>query len=191
MKNSSKKTKSILKKVGLGLFFLLLAFIFIKGSIGKVWSTPTATTTYAIYGREGTTLKLIMLPDNKAIFYTKNDQRNSEEYVLTDLSGVYGTHYFGNLWKLESSGLLKSGLFGYRWYTSGAEPVSMEIDYLAKHNTNNRTIQRFPATGRTTYSTLLFKDNLVNFESMWLNKEKTNEKFVSEILSNLKNTTER
>ena len=179
------KIKSISSTIGLILVILFFLFVFIKGSIVTIWTSPSSITTYAIDGADGRSLKMILLPENETIMYYKDSNSNSEEYTLTEMRGSYGTHYFWGLWKLDGPGIFYNSLLGYRIYSTDIEPVVMETKTIQKYMSGNGD-SNFPQIGKTTYSTILFKDNAIRFEGMWLQKEKTDNDFISRLLNNLK-----
>lgn len=178
------KIKAILPTLGIIILILFFLFVFIKVSIITVWTSPVAVTTYAINGVDGRSLKIIFLPENKTIMYYKNFNENTEEYNLTEMRGSYGTHYIWGLWKLNGPGTFYGGLLGYRIYNTSIEPVVMETETMQKYMSGNGD-SNFPQIGKTTYTTILFKDDFVKFEGMWLQKEKTDDDFVQRLLNNL------
>ena len=117
--------------------------------------------------------------------YYKNSNNNNEEYTLTEMRGSYGTHYFWGFWKLDGPGIFYSSLLGYRIYNTNIDPIVMETKTVQKYISGNGD-SNFPQIGKTTYSTILFKDDAVKFEGMWLQKEKTDDNFISKLLNNLK-----
>lgn len=183
-KYNFKKIKSILLTIGIIIVVLFFLFIYIKGSIVKIWTSPISTTIYAINGADGRSLKMIFLPKNKTIMYYKNSNNNAEEYTLTEMRGAYGTHYILGLWKLNGPGTFYGGLLGYRIYHNSIKPVIMETKTMQKYMSRNGD-SNFPQIGKTTYSTILFKDDSVKFEGMWLQKEKTDDDFILRLLNNL------
>ena len=112
------------------------------------------------------------------------DKAEFMEAALTKMRGTYGTHYFWRLWSIEGPGT-GGGLLGHRIYPDGAEPVVMETTVLKKfiHGTSKPTLR---SEGDRTHSVILFAENTVRFEDMWLEKEPTNPELVQALLSKLK-----
>ena len=174
------KRKSILSIIGAIIVIIFFIFLFIKGSIVTVWLSPKTPITYAIDGYDGRLLKMIFLQDNKTIMYHKDPNIGVEEATLTKMRGTYGTHYFWRFWKIEGPGII----LGYRIYPTDVKPVVMETKIIQKYMEGNGD-SNFPKINKTTYSTILFGDNSVKFEGMWLQKEETNNEFLSELLKRL------
>ena len=177
------KIKSSFKTLGVVLVIAIFVFLWLKNSIITTWSSPETPITYAIDGYDGRSLRMIFLPKNMTIIsYTNED--GSEEAVLTEMKGTYGSHLFWRFWKIEGPGKSPSILPGYRIYPSDTKPVLMETKFIKKYiNSNNDSF--FPKIGHVTYSTFLFKDDAVRFEDMWLQKNETENESIEELLEKL------
>jgi hypothetical protein len=176
--------RGIASKIGTGLVVLAILLFGLKGCIVEAWTSPATPVTYAIHGSDGRSLAMIFLPKNETILLYTEEKTAFMEAALTEMRGTYGTHYFWRVWRIEGPGI-GGGLFGYRIYPEGAEPVVMETTVLKKfiQGTSKPTLR---GEGNRTYSVILFSENAVRFEDMWLQKEPTNMELVQALLSKLK-----
>jgi hypothetical protein len=176
--------KGIASKIGAGFIILVILFFGLKGCVVTVWKPPDTPTTYAIHGYDGRSLAMIFLPKNKTILLYTEEKAEFMEAALADMRGTYGTHYFWRLWSIEGPGT-GAGLLGYRIYPEGAQPVVMETTVLKKfiHGTSKPTLR---SEGDRIHPVILFSENAVRFEGMWLEKEPTNPELVRALLSKLK-----
>lgn len=176
--------KGIASRIGTALIISAMLFFSLKSCVVTVWKSPDSPTTYSIYGPDGRSLAMIFLPKNETIIlYTENESEFMEG-ALTKMRGVYGTHYLWRLWKVEGPGT-GEGLFGYRIYPDGAEPVAMEISILKKfiHGSSESAMGD---EGDRTHEVILFTNNAVRFSDMWLEKESTDPELVQALMSMLK-----
>ena len=60
----------------------------------------------------------------------------------------------------------------------------METKTIQKYITGNGD-SNFPKIGDTTYSTMLFSSDAIKFEGMWLQKEDTDNEFLSSLMAKL------
>jgi len=176
--------KGIASRIGTALVILAILFFGLKGCVVTVWKSSDAPTTYAIHGSDGRSLAMIFLPENETIMLYTEDKAEFMEAALTKMRGTYGTHYFWRLWSVEGPGT-GGGLFGYRIYPEGAEPVVMETTVLKKfiHGSSKPTLR---SEGDRTHPVILFSKNAVRFEDMWLEKEPTNPELVRALMGKLK-----
>lgn len=174
------KNKSSLSTVIIGIIIIFFVFIFLKGCIIQVWSSPSTPITYSIIGAKQS-LKIILLPDNKTIMWQKDINNNLEEAILTEMRGSHGTHYFWHFWKIDTQGGV---LPGYRIYPSGTEPVVMETKTIKKYMSQEGE-SFFPEINTTQYQTILFKKDAIQFDDMLLQKEETDMTFLSDLLKKL------
>jgi len=174
-----KKITGVASKVGVGLVVIIFIIFGLKGCVVTVWKAPSQATTYSITGDDGRSLYMIFMPEHKTYIAYIDEQRKSVEVSLTKMLGTYGTHYFWRLWSLEGPGQAE-GLFGLRIYPKGAKPVVMETTVLDKYIQGDGT-QVLPKKGDRTHPVLLFSENSVRFEGMWLIKESTSTELLSEL----------
>jgi len=176
--------KGIASRIGTALVILAILFFGLKGCVVTVWKSSDTPTTYAIHGSDGRSLAMIFLPKNETIMLYTEDKPEFMEAALTKMRGTYGTHYFWRLWSVEGPGT-GGGLFGYRIYPDGSEPVVMETTVLKKfiHGSSKPTLR---SEGDRTHPVILFSENAVRFEDMWLEKEPTNPELIRALMNKLK-----
>lgn len=175
--------KNVASKIGAGLLVVFIAFFGLKGCVITVWMSPSEPTTYALHGKDGRSLATVFLPDNETLILYMESQTPYTEAVLTKMRGSFGTHYFGRLWNVDGPG--GNGLFGYRIFPEGARPVTMETTVLKKF-TQGSSKPTLRAEGDKTTAVLLFTDDAVRFQDMWLEKEPTDRELVQTLLKQLK-----
>ena len=181
-----ERIKQFASKIGFGLFIIIFLFFGLKGCVVTIWKSPSEPTTYAVHGEDGRSLAMLFMPKNETyIIYTEKNT-GFIEVALTKMRGSFGTHYFGRLWSLDGPGT-GDGLFGYRIYPEGAEPVVMETTVKNKftHGNGDPTLR---SIGDRTHPVILFKETAVRFEDMWLEKEPTNLEFLTMLNQRLKNS---
>ena len=123
-----------------------------------VWKSPDKPTAYEIIGDDKRALLMVFFPKNEVMIIAK-DQFDKTEAILTRMRGVHGSHYFGNLWKVEGP---NSGFFfGFKWVEEEVNPVHMEIEILSKFNPDN-IASSFGKVG-TYHMTLYFKEHYVKY----------------------------
>lgn len=127
---------------------------------------------------------MIFMPKHETILLYTEEKGGFVETALTQMRGTYGTHYFWRLWSVEGPGV-SGGLFGYRLYPDNARPVVMEITVLSKfvHGSSNPTLG---TVGDRTHPVILFTQDAVQFEGMWLENEPTDPALVQNLLRQLK-----
>jgi len=164
-----EKLKEITSKIGIGLFVLAFLFFGLKGCVVTVWNSPSEPTTYAVHGADGRSLSMIFMPKNETFILYSNQETDYIEATLNKMRGTYGTHYFWRLWSIEGPDV---GLFGYRIYPGGSQPIVMETTVLDKfvHGNDSPSLRN---KGDRTHPVILFSENAVRFEDMWLQKEPT------------------
>ena len=169
----------------MGLLVVVIAFFGVKGCIVTVWTSPTEPTTYALHGKDGRSLVTIFLPRNETIILYMESRTPYTEAVLTKMRGSLGTHYFWRLWNVSGPG--GAGMFGYRIFPEGARPVTMEPTVVKKftQGSSNPTLR---GEDDKTTAVLLFTDDSVRFQDMWLDKEPTDRELVQTLLKQLKGT---
>jgi hypothetical protein len=175
---------NIASKIGALIVILLILFFGLKSCVMTVWKSPEQPMTYAIHGSDGRSLAMILLPENETIFLYTEEKADFIEASLTKMRGTYGTHYFWRLWNVGGPEA-GSGLFGYRIYPEGVEPVVMETTVLKKfiHGTSTPTLRN---EGDITHPIILFTAKALRFGDMWLEEEPTNPDLVKSLLVKLK-----
>ena len=155
------RTKSYASAVACSLLLVI-----ISGCTVTPWSPPPEPTSYVTEWEDESLLRLIFLPNKRAILWYEDRARGSAEALLLRMRGIYGTHYFGPLWYIEEPGFLP----GIRIYPSGEKPVLMEIEVLHKYRTGFGDLG-FPEIGDTCSVVILFRDESIRFEGVWLERE--------------------
>lgn len=181
-----ERIKQLNSKIGFGLFIIFIIFFGLKGCVVTIWKSPQEPTTYAVHGKDGRSLSMLFMPKNETYIIYTEQSTGFIEVILTKMRGTFGTHYFWRLWSLDGPGT-GDGLFGYRIYPEGARPVVMETTVKNKfiHGNGNPTLR---SIGDRTHPVILFTENSVRFEDMWLQKEPTNLEFLSTLNQRLKNS---
>jgi hypothetical protein len=174
--------KNVALKIGGCLLVVFFMFFGLKGCVVTAWSSPREPITYALHGKDGRTLATVFLPGNKTLILYMESQTPYTEAVLTKMHGSFGTHYFWRLWNVDH--LSGNGLFGYRVFPERARPVTMEITVLKKF-TRGSSKPTLRAEGEKTTAVLLFKDDAMRFEDMWLEREPTDHELVQVLLEQL------
>jgi hypothetical protein len=169
--------------VGIPLAFVIVALA-VKSCVVTVWKPPSEATTYAVRGADGRALTMTFLPNGETLFIYANRNSNALELSLTKMRGVYGTNYFGRVWRLDGPGL-GAGWLGLRLYPDGAKPVVMETTVLKK-SVHGTAKQALPSEGETTHPVILFSDDQIEFGSMTLDREPTDSKALAIALSTLR-----
>lgn len=172
-----KKIKLISSKIGFAILIMVVIFIMLKNMVLRIWTPEESTITYAINGIDGREMKMIFMEDQKLIFWFYDQNSGFTEVVLTEIKGIYGTHYFGQIWSIE-------GKFGFRIYPKGVEPVKTEVKILKKY-LNEEKESSFAAEGETTTPVMQFRNNGVKFQDMWLIKEPNDQEFIQDLLLKL------
>lgn len=174
--------KDVAAKFGGAILVIAIAFFGLKGCVVTVWKSPAEPTTYAINGKDGRSLTTIFLPNNETLILFMEERPPHTEALLTQMRGSYGAHYFWRLWNVDSS---SGSPFGYRIYPEGARPVLMETTALKKftQGTGKPSLRN---VGEKTTTVLLFTEDAVRFQDMWLTKEPTDKELVQILLKQLR-----
>lgn len=149
---------------GIGIFIIFIA-IGIKGCFVSIWQYPKKIEAYQIEGEDGRYMLIVFLPQKQTMIWYTDPNRQHTEGILARMKGTYGTHYIGPIWRVEGPGIF----IGLRWYEKGIDPVVMEIRTLNKY-IEGRGDSSFPSIGEVTHNEILFADNQIHFQSMWLDK---------------------
>ena len=180
--------KSLASKIGIGVVFLAVLFFGLKGCVVTLWKSPEMPSAYGIHGGDGRSLVMVFMPRNETYIVYSSQKPEFLEAALTKMRGTYGTHYFWRLWGLDGPGT-GGGLFGLRVYPEGVKPVVMETTILQKtiHGEGDPTLG---GKGDRTHPVLLFTDDAVRFEGMWLEKESTSMEMLSFLEQRLKSPSQ-
>jgi hypothetical protein len=177
--------KGAASKIGITIVILAVLFFGLKGSTMTIWKSPDTPTTYAIHGSDGRSMTMIFLPNNETIILYTHDKAEFVEAALTKMVGAYGIHYFWRLWDVNVGQQWGLWFLGYRIYPPGAKPVRMEITVLKKivDGTSQLSLRN---EGESGHQVILFSENAVRFQNMWLEKEPTKPELVKTLLNKLK-----
>jgi hypothetical protein len=172
-----KSAKELVGKIIIVAIVLAIIFFVVKGMTIEVWKSPNDNAqAYSILGEDGREMCMYFMPNNETLFFYIED--DFYEIVLAKMKGTYGTHYFGNLWRIGNS----DSIFGLRMYEKDIKPVYMEIKILSKYFEGSGE-STFAENGETTYSIIQFGNNAINFSGMWLQKINTDNILVEDLLS--------
>ncbi len=161
-----------IKKIGIGLFIFMLLFFGAKSMVVTLWKSPAQPTTYSVKGSDERSLTMIFLPRNKTYIIYADEEKDYIELELSQMRGTYATHYFWRLWYLDGPGLSFWGPLRFRIYPEGTKPVIMETTVLNKY-TQGSEKATLNDIGVRTHTVLLFSDDAVRFEGMWLQRVET------------------
>ena len=166
---------------GLVILVVFLLFVF-KSCVVTVWFSPSEATSYVTEGEDDRSIRVIFMANNETVIVQSDPSEGSTEVVLAKMRGTPGTHYFGRLWRIEGPGIY----FGFRIYPADTKPVVMEIEVLQKYKTGPGD-SSFPKIGEMTYSVILFGNDVIRWDGMWLSNAPTDPYLVEEFLSKLRN----
>ena len=181
-----KNIKALFFIIPIGLLIIIYAYFGFKSMVYTAWVAPTYPITYSIQGSDGRSLTMIFLPNNKTYIIYADKGKNYLELSLDQMRGVYATNYFWRLWYLDAPGLGLSflGPLKLRIYPKGAKPVIMETTVLNKYIQGSEK-STLSDIGVRTNIVLLFTDDAVRFEDMWLQKVETDPKLVDMLILKL------
>ena len=167
-------------RIGIGIVAALIIFMGMKGCVVTVWTSGPSLNSYALYGDDGRAFGLEFLPKNETIIWYIDPAEDSLEATLVRMRGAVGTHYFWRFWKIDGPGVM----FGYRMYPADVRPVYMEIEVLERYMRGNGN-PTLPDKGDRTREVLLFGDDRVKFEGMWLRRSEPNREMAGALLRQL------
>ncbi len=176
-----KSIGKIASTIGTAALIALWLFFGAKGCVITVWSSPKTAETYVIDGADSRGMMMVFMPNREAMLWYTDPGEGSIEGVLTEMRGTYGTHYFGPLWHIEGPNIS----FGYRWYSGDVEPVHMELRTKEKYF-EGKGESSFPKRGKTTYAVILFGENRIKFQGMWLDKTDNDQATIDALYAKLK-----
>lgn len=155
-----------MKKILTVMIILLVTVFTFKGCIKSAWVYPDTITTYSTKGSDGQNLSIVFYPEGRTIFYYNDPSNQYAEVTTASMKGLYGTHYWGQLWSIYE----RIKILGLRFYPNGTEPVLMEVSVLDKYVQGDPSNSPLPEKGGTINSVVLFSDDAINFENIWLSK---------------------
>jgi hypothetical protein len=177
-----ERAGGIIKRVPMILGIGLVLFLGVKGCVTTAWTLPKEPTTYLIEGTDGRTVSVTFLPQWKVIKVYFDPNEKSFEAVLSEVTNAsYGTHYLGPVWNVSEDG---ESLFGLRWVTGGAEPVTMRFKVLNKYHEGHGD-SAFPPIGGQSVETVYFRNGEMKYSGMWLKKESSFFSVVEPFLNDL------
>ncbi len=167
-----KNLKALFFIIPIGLLVITYAYFGFKSMVYTGWVAPTYPTTYSVQGSDGRSLTMIFLSNNKTYIMYIDEEKDYIEIALEQMRGAYATHYFWRLWYLDGAGISLWGPFRYRIYPEGTKPVIMETTVLNKY-TQGGEKDTLNDIGARTHTILLFSEDAVRFEGMWLQRVET------------------
>ena len=134
--------------------------------MGEVQSAPEEIVLYGVEGEDGRDLFIALHPNHEVLLVYLKNEPTYAEVVKAQWLGTFGTHYFSMLWRMHGPG---TGPFGFRIYPAGTRPVHMESTVIQKNMKGNGS-PTFPDVGDTGYPIILFAEDALRFEGMWLQR---------------------
>lgn len=171
--------KDVLSRVLIGTVVVIWLFFGLKGCVVTTWISPKTSEIYSAQNESGRSLVMVFLPKHETMIWHIDPNNDTIEGVLTKMRGTYGTHYFGGLWHVDRP----NEIFEYRIYPANTKPVNMEIIVLDKV-VQGRGASIFSNKGGRSYQTILFGDDGIKFQDIWLRKQEHNEEMVRDLLNN-------
>jgi hypothetical protein len=168
-----------------GVFVLVIFLIGIKSAIVVPWKSPTTPVSYSLFGQDGRSLQVVLLPENRAIVWYYDDKHNFDEGNLVQWRGYIGTHYIWRIWNIaDNDSSFGPSLFGVRMYPEGVTPVVLDTEVLA-HYVDGSEPPTLPNKGdRIRQQTLLFGSDAIRFQDMWLARDDVSKAELDESISN-------
>jgi hypothetical protein len=169
-----------------GIVVLTLIMIGFKSAFIVPWKPPTTPVSYSVFGDDGRSMQVVLLPDNRAIVWYDDDKHDYAEGVLVQWHGYVGTHYIWRIWNIgDNNNTFAPGIFGVRIYPDGTTPVVLDTEVLA-HYVDGSEPQVLPNKGdRIRKQTVLFRSDAMHFQDMWLWKDDTSKTELDEDISNM------
>ncbi len=174
-------------KIMTGVFVLVIIIIGIKSEIVTPWQSPTTPVSYSVFGDDGRSMEVVLLPENIAIIWYDDDKNNYAEGNLVQWKGYLGTHYIWRIWNVSdndtSFGL---SLFGVRMYPDGVTPAVLDTEVLAHYISGSEKTVLPNKNDRIRQQTILFGANAIRFQDMWMEKDDVNNLQLEEDIDNMK-----
>lgn len=179
------KVSAWIGKAITGIFVLAIIIIGIKSEIIVPWKSPTTPVSYFVFGDDGRSMQVVLLPDSRAIVWYDDDKHDYAEGNLVQWRGYVGTHYIWRIWNVgDNDSTFGPGIFGVRIYPAGVTPVVLDTEVLA-HYVGGSETQSLPNKGdRIRRQTVLFGGDAMRFQDMWLKKDNVSKVKLEEAIFN-------
>lgn len=176
------KIPNLIGKLFGAVFIIAIVIIFIKSQFITPWKSPDKPTSYYKSWSDGRSIQIVILPGNKVIIWMYDQKENKSEASLLKWTGYVGTHYVGRIWNIDDNdNSFGPSMLGIRLYPEGVKPVVIDTEVI--NTVVDKNIKSaFPLKGdRIRQQTILFSDNAIRFQDVWLDKEVDDEEMQSEI----------
>ena len=170
--------KSLLSKIGTGIFIGFWFFLGLKGCVNTVYNSKDIAV-YEDVNENGESNKVYFVPKNKII--VKKQYQEQYEYAVFHARGTDATHYFGPFYNKGEN------LLGIRIFSDANEVWKLEMEI--KDKKGNLLETTFDDIGDSYRNTLVIKDNSIEFGDYEYEKvEPTQEDFelINQIKADLK-----
>jgi hypothetical protein len=144
--------KSLLSKIGTGIFIAFWLFLGLKGCVNTVYSSKEIAV-YEDLNENGESNKVYFIPSNKII--VKKKYQEQYEYAVFYVRGTDATHYFGPFYNKGEN------LLGIRTFADANEVWKLEMEITDKKGNLSETT--FDDIGDRHRNTLVIKDNSIEF----------------------------
>ncbi|HEU0220366.1 MAG TPA: hypothetical protein VFQ98_06140 [Gallionella sp.] len=180
------KVSAWIGKAITGIFVLAIIGIGIKSQIIVPWKSPNSPVSYSVFGDDGRSMQVVLLPDNRAIVWYDDDKHDYAEGNLVQWRGYVGTHYIWRIWNIgDNDSTFGPGIFGIRIYPEGVTPVVLDTEVLA-HYIGGSEAQVLPNKGdRIRQQTVLIGGDTIRFQEMWLEKDDTSKAELDDDVANM------
>lgn len=173
-------------KIVVGILIIAIILLGMKGQIIIPWSSPALPVSYSIFGKDGRSMQVILLPENKVLVWYYDEHHDYTEGTLVRWHGYVGTHYFLRIWNIgDPEEMFGQGVLGIRIYPEGIKPVVLDTEVL-KHYIHGAMTPTLPSRGdRIRQQTVLFGSDVIRFQDMWLQKDDESKKELDEDISGM------
>ena len=144
--------KSLLSKIGTGIFIAFWLFLGLKGCVNTVYSSKDIAV-YEDVNKNGESNKVYFIPSNKII--VKKQYQEQYEYAVFYVRGTDATHYFGPFYNKGEN------LLGIRTFPDANEVWKLEMKITDKKG--NLLETNFDDIGDSYRNILVIKDNSIEF----------------------------
>jgi hypothetical protein len=163
-----RKLERVFGAIGVAAFFGFILYFGAKGSIVKTWKSEEQPLTYTVFSADHS-FSITFLSGNQGILYYMKEDGSYMEVSRVKLLGSYFTHYFWNVWHFEGFPI---GWLNYRIYQGDVEPVMMEITTEERRRFGDGEAV-FPRAGSRSRGIVLFSDEWIRFQDIWMTREPT------------------
>ena len=180
------KVSAWIGKAITGIFVLAVIAISIKSEIIVPWRSPITPESYSVFGNDGHSMQVVLLPDNRAIVWYDDNKHDYAEGNLVQWHGYIGTHYVWRIWNIgDNDSTFGPGVFGIRIYPDAVTPVVLDTEVLA-HYVGGSETQVLPNKGdRIRRQTALFRRDAIRFQEMWLERDDTSKAELDDDISTM------